>query len=193
MLQILLRFIVIVLSFALVGSIVGYTTFLLKPTTYFDPGSFFLLIIIAATALGSTIGIYDYVTVARHERCIPSSGLILGGTSDFGCYWDVTATREVTEVEWGTLEPGVNGIVSFYVKNEATQPIYCAISWIEESWQPEGANQYFELTWDFGENPLGVNRARKVLLKLHVHPDITEITDFSFNILIFAQDESWLG
>lgn len=186
MLQALLRFILIVLTFAVAGSIIAYTTFICYPTKYFDPGSFFLFLIIAAAALGSSVGVYDYVTLIRLDKSIPSSGLVLGGTADFGCYWDVTATREVTEIEWGTLNPGDNGTVSFYVRNEATQPIHCFISWIEESWLPEGASQYFTLTWNFGENPLGVNRARRVVLELHVSPDITEITDFSFNILISA-------
>lgn len=192
MLQALLRFIVILLSFALVGSVASCAYIFTKPRT-FDPGSFFMFIIILFSIIGSSVGVYDYVTLVRLERTIPSSGLVLGGTADFGCYWDVTATREVTEVEWGTMEPGQNGTVTFYVKNEATQSIYCAISWIEGSWQPEDASQYFTLIWDFGENPLGVNRARKVVLYLQVSPDIHDVTDFSFNILLVGQDEPFTG
>ena len=123
----------------------------------------------------------------------PTSGVILSGEANFGAYLDVTGTREVKEIAWGTLKPGQAGNATFYVRNEAISEIYCAVTWAEETWQPQNASQYFELTWNFDDRPLKPNRARKVKLELHVSPEIQGVGEFSFNIIITGQGEPFTG
>jgi len=99
-----------------------------------------------------------------------------------GLYWDVTCTGPVTMVDWGTLTPGQTKGVTVYIKNTGNGPMRGSIS--SDNWVPDGAGQYFDLTWDFGSLPLEAGRVRKTTIYIHVHDDITGITDFSFNIII---------
>lgn len=129
----------------------------------------------------------------RYSIPIATSGITSSGEFAAGVYADVTGAMRLTQINWGTLAPGQTGNATFYVKNEASVPIYCAISWIDSTWDPPAAKQYFTLVWNFGDAPLGVNRARRVTLQLKVSPSIQGITDFKFNMTVTAQDEPFLG
>lgn len=155
--------------------------------------------ILAALGISTLLGgAYAGMDASRAELqpmalAIPTSGVALSGEASFGVYWDVTGTRQVTEIAWGTLEPGQVGNSTFYVRNEAISEIYCAVTWREGSWQPVNASLYFELTWDYGEEPLSPNRARKVTLRLQVSPEIQGVEDFSFDIIITGQGDPFTG
>jgi len=99
-----------------------------------------------------------------------------------GVFWDVTCTAPVTQIDWGALAPGETANVTVYVKNTGNGPISGSIS--TDSWVPEGAGQYFDLTWNFGVAVLEPGRVRKTSIFLYVHPDITGINSFSFVIII---------
>ena len=136
---------------------------------------------------------YQVMTLQPPTVSIKTTGVVLSGEAKFGVYWDVTGSRPVKEIAWGTLEPGKVGNATFYVKNEASSEIYCAVTWIEEAWQPAGASQYFDLTCDFGDKPLKPNRARKVTLQLHVNQNIVDVKEFSFDMVITAKGEPFTG
>ena len=136
---------------------------------------------------------YQVMTLQPTTVSITTTGVALSGEANFGVYWDVTGSRPVKEIAWGTLEPGQVGNATFFVRNEAISEIYCAVTWTEGSWQPAGASQYFDLTWDFGDKPLRSNRARRVTLQLQVKPDIVDVEEFGFDIVITAQGEPFTG
>ena len=193
MLKAFLRALDIVLLFLLGG--VSVLTALQQVRVTFSPSRGFIAGTLAVLSLlGAGYAAYDsLVNLEPATRIVPTIGVVLEGTANFGVYWDVTGTREVKEIAWGTLEPGQVGNSTFYVRNEATSEIYCAVTWIEETWQPPDASQYFELTWNFEDEPLKPNRARKVKLELHVSPEIHGVGEFSFNIIITGQGEPFTG
>ena len=145
-----------------------------------------LSITITAGLLGAGIGFADSMSFnpVTGTVIVPSSGIMLVGDIAFEIYWDVTATSEVTMVEWGALEPGGVGTVEFWVKNEGNTLLYCDTG--TDEWVPSGSDQYFDLTWNFGDTPVGSHRSRKVTMELHVHADITGINEFTFNIIIYG-------
>lgn len=199
MLDRILRFADLVLIALVIGAQIAHLLFELRPKVFktgdLFTGNFFALILGAFLIIGCVWGAYDWRSFQYESRgrTIPTSGVLLAGELSFSVNWDVTGTRPVTKIEWGILEPGDTGNVTLWLKNEASVPIYAKIEQNEESWQPPGAGQYFDLTWDFGQVPLGSNRVRKVILQLHVHQDITEITDFSFDIVITVDDQPFTG
>ncbi len=143
-------------------------------------------IMIVAAILGTAIGAVDYAIFdpVMGTVTITSSGIMLVGDVEFEIYWDVTATREVTMVEWGDLMPGDVATVEFWVKNEGNSNLYCDTG--TDEWVPSGSDQYFDLTWDFGDTAVDSGRSRKVTMELHVHDDITGIDEFTFNIIIYG-------
>jgi hypothetical protein len=143
-------------------------------------------IMVVGVILGGTIGVIDYAIFdpVTGTVTITSSGIMLVGDVEFEIYWDVTGTSEVTMVEWGDLMPGDVATVEFWVKNEGNSNLYCDTG--TDEWVPSGSDQYFDLTWDFGDTPVGPGRSRKVTMELHVHSDITGIDEFTFNIIIYG-------
>ncbi len=193
MLARLLRFGVIILT----TIIVGLPPFLLL--TYKDKVlgtkawtvKFTAGILSILALFGSGFASYDYLAfdAVPQTKSIQTVGIMLAGDADFGVYWDSTATSPVTEVEWGELEVGLTGSVTFYIKNEGASNLYAEAVWDSTSWVPPGADQYFDLTWDFDTKMLRPGFAQRTLLELHVHDDVTGFTAFSFDIIITADDE----
>ena len=144
---------------------------------------------------GSGLASYDYIAfdAVPQTKSIQTAGIMLAGDADFGVYWDSTATSPVTEVEWGELEVGLTGSVTFYIKNEGASNLYAEAVWDITSWVPPGADQYFDLTWDFDTKMLRPGFAQRTLLELHVHDDVTGFTDFSFDIIITGDDQPFPG
>ena len=143
-------------------------------------------IVVVATLLGAGIGGVDFMIFnpVTGTVTITSSGVMLVGDVEFEVYWDVTATNEVTMVEWGDLEPGDVATVEFWVKNEGSSNLYCDTG--TDEWVPSESEQYFDLTWDFGDTPVGSGRSRKVTMQLFVDENITGIDAFYFNIIIYG-------
>lgn len=186
----LLRFGVIVLSTIVVALllfiVVAYTSRSKVLSMSAWSTNVILSITITAGLLGAGIGFADSMIFnpVTGTVIVPSSGIMLVGDITFEIYWDVTGTREVTMVEWGALMPGDVATVEFWVKNEGNTLLYCDTG--TEEWVPSGSEQYFDLTWNFGDTPVGSLRSRKVIMELHVHEDITGIDEFTFNIIIYG-------
>lgn len=152
----------------------------------------FIIIIMAISGLlGMAIGGIDSMIFDPKTNLytIGTVGLILEGDVLFGVYWDATATSAVISMEWGELEPGQTGNVTLYIKNEGASNLYAEAVWNTTTWDPPGADQYFDLTWDFDTKMLRPGFAQRTLLQLHVHDDIAGITDFSFDIVITGDNE----
>lgn len=186
----LLRFGVILLGTILVALLLFVVAAYASKSTVFSASTWtkdvIRAIMIVGGLLGMGIGAVDFMIFdpVTGTVTITSSGIMLVGDIDFEIYWDVTGTNEVTTVEWGALEPGDIATVQFWVKNEGNTLLYCDTG--TDEWVPSGSEQYFDLTWDFGDTPVGSLRSRKVTMELHVHSDITGIDEFWFNIIVYG-------
>lgn len=194
-----LRFMAILLFFILGGLIIYSLSLWMKPKA-FSPASVFAFIVLIFSVFGASMGGVNYIleTLPHYgEIEIPTSGVVKRGDVAYGIYRDVTGTVEVTFIDWGVLMPRTTGKdnsnFTLYIRNEDVIPIYCTVNWNQTSWDPPNADQFFTLTWNFGETPLYPNRTRKATLNLKVNSAITEITQFSFTIIITASDEPFIG
>jgi len=188
----ILRFVAIILSTVVVALLIFVIAAYVSGSDIFSPRTWttnvVFSIIITASLLGAGIGFFDLAfNPVTGTVTIPSSGVLLFGEAEFGVYWDVTATNEVMSVEWGVLAPGDTKTVQFWVKNNGNSNLYCELG--SNEWLPLEAEQYFDLTWDFGDLPVGQYRSRWATLELHVHSDIANIDEFNFNIIIYGSIE----
>ena len=101
---------------------------------------------------------------------------------DVGVYWDITATRVCDSIDWSTLEPGENKTIVVYVKNTGGDSITGSFG--VQDWDPPLAADFISLEWNFGENPLLPGRVRRTEFTLRVSPDIHDITNFYFTIVV---------
>lgn len=150
-----------------------------------------IFLAISFIAVGVPLAMYDSVTFdwGQYNIVVSTSGIILtGDVVSFGIYWDVTATASVNEILWGEIEAGKKGTVEVYIKNEGLVDLYCQAYWLEDSWNPPGAFQYFNMGWSFGDTPIQPGRIRKVLVELQVSPDIEGVDNFAFTIEVHGDD-----
>ena len=191
----ILRFGVIVLSAVILGLLAPMGVWFISKAKALAPENWtakFMAVIIAVSGVaGGAMGAYDYMAFDPEARSVSiySVGIVLEGDVAFGVYWDATATSAVTSVEWGELEPGQTGNVTFYIKNEGPSNLYATMLWTETSWDPPDAFQYFDLTWDFGDKFVKSGFGQKVRLQLQVHNDIIGIEGFSFDIVITGDND----
>ena len=192
MLAQVLRFLDIVLITAILG-LIAYSVWIsrLKTGLEFDSIKVYGLMAMFLM-LGITIGLGDFIITGLDPttRGIPCS-VTITGTVNIDVAWDITGTNPVTSISWGELKPGEKAYTQVYIINKSNAYIWCKIN--TSSWIPSTAQQYMTLTWDFSAAPLGSQRTRKATFELYILEDITGIDDFSFDIIITADDEPFTG
>lgn len=99
-------------------------------------------------------------------------------------YWDADATNVMTELNWGTLEPGGQYNQTAYIKNEGNIPIN--VSFCSTDWVPEEASTY--IVFGCGtEYNIVPNEVRQVAFVLNVDSNIQNISNFDFTIIIVGE------
>ncbi|KON32500.1 hypothetical protein AC477_02945 [miscellaneous Crenarchaeota group-1 archaeon SG8-32-1] len=122
---------------------------------------------------------------AQTAKTLSASGSIqIQASPGIGIYLNSQATAPLTSLNWGTLEPGQNQNITMYIKNEGNTPVTLSLQ--TSNWTPTSAQNYLSLTWNYNDLPISPNQTRQVTITLNVDPDITGITNFSFDITILA-------
>lgn len=183
MLQPLLRFLDIALAVTVAGLLVYISLGARgnRVTSADVPESRVILTLLLS--LGLLAAGADFLYTGPHTVKIRSTGFTLDTDSGvFGVYHDVTGTSEVKQIDWGIMEPGSSGEFTLWVKNEDVNPVMVHLS--TGDWVPETAADFFTVSWNWGDAPLYPSMSRKVTITLTVDPGITQVTDFSFNIVL---------
>lgn len=134
-----------------------------------------LTAIVIALLLATIVGVVYF-------RRIPSTGII----KTVGCevFWDIDLTQNVTHIDWGTVEPGKEYDKPVYIKN--TSNVRANLTLGTENWNPASASDYLTLYWNYNNQTLEVSEAVYVAFTLAISPVVTNITNFSFYIVIVA-------
>jgi hypothetical protein len=145
-----------------------------------------------ALVVGATIALLAYtvalislgpaVSSALSNRTISNAGSV--NAIGVGIYWDSACANPVSSISWGSIDPGSNVNKTVYIKNEGTTNVGLSMS--ASNWSPTNASNYMALSWDYNGQPLSANSVLEVKLTLSVSPDVTGITNFSFDITIVA-------
>ena len=101
---------------------------------------------------------------------------------DVEVYWDSGYTDTVSAINWTILEPGDSVEKTVYVKNTGNAPV--TLSMTSSGWNPLEAEDHITLSWDKEDEKLSPDAIVEAVLTLSVSPSISEITDFSSNIII---------
>ena len=112
---------------------------------------------------------------------VGSTGMVVS-SANIGVYWDSLCVRNVTAIDWGTLEPGGSKTVTLFVKNTGNVAMTLSLSTV--GWDPQVASTYLGLTWGREGVIIQPDEVIPVTLTLNVSGDVQDITSFSFNIYI---------
>lgn len=120
-------------------------------------------------------------------QTLSNSGSIqIQTTADIGIYSDSACNMPKTSLTWGTLQPGENKTQECYIKNEGTVAVI--LSMYANNWEPDNADDYIDLGWDYSGTPIAAEATVHVTFTLSVDSSITGITSFNFDITIVGTE-----
>jgi hypothetical protein len=135
----------------------------------------FLILIALLSSAGLAASRWSVTTIASHGN------LRIEGV---GVYNDMDCITATTYLDWGTLEPGAAREITVYVRNEGNHE--ATIFLATEDWQPVNASSYIHLDWNYGGTMLDPMEVARLTLTLSVSSTVENILDFSFDIVIGA-------
>jgi len=104
----------------------------------------------------------------------------------FGVYWNSNCTTKVTSINWGNMTPGQEKTTTFYIRNEASNQMFLA--GIDKNWNPTTAQSHIHFTFDSDDQKIQAGQTKKVTCTLTVSIETTNISNYSFDILLLGTD-----
>lgn len=137
-----------------------------------------LLVAVAAMAVASVVFVYGLFGF----RTVDSVGKVSG--IGVGVYKEAACINNVTEIDWGFMEPGASRGYTVYIRNEGNLPM--TLNMTVNEWIPASATTYMTLSWNVEGNHVNPQAVVQAVLTLSVSPSVSGITDFSFEITIMG-------
>lgn len=134
--------------------------------------------------LAATLTVVTAATIGVIQREIPSRGKVHIVSLGVDVFWDMDCNSQVSEIDWGTLEPGNSKNVSAYVKNTGNTALILSMN--ASDWMPVTAETYIAVTWDAENTSLSEGDVLHVHITLSVSAGISGVTDFQFSIFIIG-------
>ncbi|MEM2147134.1 MAG: hypothetical protein QXJ94_00820 [Candidatus Bathyarchaeia archaeon] len=139
-------------------------------------GSSAILAIVTAGIL-LTVAASGLLTV---NKTIPATGSIT--TINVEVYSDSGCTQVLTQIDWGTVSPGSTVTKTIYIKNTGNAQM--TLSMTTSNWNPNSANGPITITWNKEGATLAGGQSTTATITLTVASSISNITNFSVNIVI---------
>jgi hypothetical protein len=102
-----------------------------------------------------------------------------------GVYNEGECLIEVGSINWGDIEPGDSSNITVYVKNLGQTSVTLQLD--SQNWSPSEAQNYLTLDWNYDGSILDPEAVQPIQIILTVSPNIIDITNFSFEIIIISQ------
>lgn len=135
-----------------------------------------IIVALIVAAIGITYAALQYF------YSISNQGNILS----ISCVVQDAAGLSITNINWGTLDPGSTTDKLVYVKNDGSVQISLSIA--TEAWIPVQASDYLTLSWNYTGQILNPNDQIPAILTLTVSSDVADITTFEFTTVITATE-----
>jgi hypothetical protein len=132
----------------------------------------FVAVSLAALLVGAVIG--ATIVRIRNVGTIRAVGVEV--------YADEGLQDELIEISWGMLNPGENRNFDTWIKNTGNDAQKLVL-WTE-GWDPVAAQDSISLSWSYDDTWIQSGAAVPVTFTLSVDPNVTGVTNFSFDIVI---------
>ena len=137
-------------------------------------------VILAVAMTGIVVSVLAASLLMAYQS-VPNTGAVK--SVGVGVFWDDLCTSNVTSINWGPLEPGATANVTVYIQNKGSVPL--VLNMITDNWYPDSASDYVMLTWNREGYILNTKTpVVEAVLTLSILPNVTEFTNFSFDIII---------
>jgi len=104
-----------------------------------------------------------------------------------GIYWDQACTNITLSLNLGYVEAGSNNTLTLYIRNEMSSEVSLSLNTI--NYTPSASSNYISLNWNYSGQILSPGQVIPLELTLTVLPNISGISNFSFNTIITATEQ----
>ncbi|MGQ9680378.1 MAG: hypothetical protein ACUVV4_06385 [Candidatus Bathyarchaeia archaeon] len=136
-----------------------------------------LTFIVIFASLASAMAVTGALTFSRR---IDNTGRLKAVNVEI--YSDSACTQPLSSIDWGDLEPGSVKNRTIYIKNSGNTGLKLSLT--TSGWSPSSASNYITLSWNREGVTISSGSTISATLTLSVSSSISDITTFSFNIII---------
>ena len=138
------------------------------------------LLLVMVCLIGALVG--SAMTFAVLQRSYSISNIARIKAIGVEVYVDPELIVRLTEINWGSVEPGETKTYSAYVRNAGNTPIILSLN--TTSWLPLEASSMIRVYWNYSGEIVHAWQAVMVEFELRVDPSIIGVDAFSFTIVI---------
>ena len=139
-----------------------------------------VLLLLTACLIGALVG--SAVTFAVMQRAYSISNFAQVKAVGVEVYVDPELTVRLTEINWGSVEPGESKMFTAYIQNAGNSPITLSLD--TESWVPPNASLMIQVSWNHSGRTVDAWQSVMVEFELHVDFAVSGIDTFSFTMVI---------
>ncbi len=144
---------------------------------------FSAIFIITVAAMAVTTVVFTYGLLFGNKT-INNQGNV--NAIGVGVYLENECINEVSTIDWGYIEPGSTHKVTIYIRNEGNIPMI--LNMTIGNWNPSPASAHITVSWDQEGSQVGAQAVVETVLTLLVSPDISDVSNFSFDITIIGTE-----
>jgi hypothetical protein len=122
------------------------------------------------------------VTFAVMQRSYSISNVAQVKAVGVEVYVNPELTVRLSEINWGSVEPGESKTFTAYLRNSGNSPLTLSLE--TDNWVPANASSVIHVFWDYSGGAVDAWQAVKVEFELRVAPSVTGIDTFSFTMVI---------
>ncbi len=125
---------------------------------------------------------YNAQAIVSYNRMMAAKGKVKGIFVEI--YSEPECINTITEIDWGWVEPNMSYSKIIWIKQLGNYP-WVNLSMWTENWIPVNASDFLVLTWDReGYEMHKFDPPVNATLTLWIDANVTDIQDFSFDIII---------
>ncbi len=113
------------------------------------------MLLVAACLFGAQAG--SAVTFAVMQRSYSIINVAQVKAVGVEVYVDPELTVRLTEINWGSVEPGESKTFPAYIRNAGNSPITLSLD--TKNWEPANASSVIQVLWDYSGGTLDAWRA----------------------------------
>ena len=122
---------------------------------------------VVMTAAGLAVIALVAAVIVLTSVSLLTSGTIVSSNPDLKIFADQACTKQISTVQWGTLQPSGSATVALFIKNSGNMPLTLTLT--ENNWSPATAQNYLTLSWNQENTKIQPGASQTVTITINVN------------------------
>jgi hypothetical protein len=122
---------------------------------------------VVLTAAGLAVIALVVAVVILTSAHLETSGTIVTNNPNLTIFADAACTKQISTVQWGTLQPSGSATMALFIKNSGNMPLTLTLT--ENNWSPATAQNYLTLSWNQENIKIQPGASQTVTITINVN------------------------